>query len=355
MRIVITGASGNVGSATLRRLSRDGDHELVALARRIPTRSQGLGSVAWLAADLSDDACLSTLERACEGADAVVHLAWGFQPSHDPRYLEELAVGGTHRVLHAVASTQVRHLLHMSSVGAYAARRDDAPVDETWPTSGVPSSPYSRHKAAAERLLDGFEKGGTGTVISRMRPGIIGQRTAGSALLRYGLPAPVPAWLLGHVPVLPLDRGLAMPMVHADDVADAIARELERRVGGAFNLAADPPITPQRVADALGARVVHVPSRILRPLMSAAWHARLQQVDPGWLDLGFAVPLLDCGRAERELGWSPSTDGESVLREVLAGMRHHDAGRTPVLRARTVGSALGDFVRRGPVGRRRRA
>jgi hypothetical protein len=89
--------------------------------------------------------------------------------------------------------------------------------------------------------------------------------------------------------------------------------------------------------------------------MSVAWHARLQQVDPGWLDLGLAVPLLDCTRAERELGWSPRADAEVVLREVLAGMRHHDAGRTPVLRPRTVVSALGDLVRRGPVGRRRRA
>jgi UDP-glucose 4-epimerase len=354
MRIVITGASGNVGSATLRRLSRDGDHELVALARRIPTRSQGVGSVAWLAADLSDDACLGTLERAFAGADAVVHLAWGFQPTHDPRYLEELGVGGTHRVLHGVANTHVRHLVHMSSVGAYSPRRDDAPVDETWPTGGVPSSPYSRHKAAAERLLDGFEKGGTGTVISRLRPGIIGQRTAGSALLRYGVPAPAPAWLLGHVPVLPLDRGLALPMVHADDVADAISRELERRIGGPFNLTAEPPITTQRIADALGARVVHVPSSVIRPLMSAAWHAHLQQVDTGWLDMGFAVPLLDSSRARRELGWSPSVDADMVLREVLDGMRDRSSDTTAVLRPRRVLGSLRDFVGRGPVGRRSR-
>lgn len=354
MRIVITGATGNVGSATLRRLTAEGSHELVAIARRVPEPDTS-SPVAWAAGDLTTDASIGMLERAFDNADAVVHLAWGFQPSHDPAYLEELGVGGTRRVIDAVLRTEVRHLVHLSSVGAYSPRRGDALVDETWPTDGIPSSPYSRHKVAAERLLDVFEQRPSATTVSRLRPGIIGQRTAGSALLRYGIPAAVPAWLLGHVPVLPLDRRLAMPVVHADDVADAIVRELGRRVGGAFNLAARSPITTRDIADELGARPVHVPSQMLRPLMSAAWHARLQQVDPGWLDLAFSVPLLDISRAERELGWTPSIDARTVLHDVLEGMRHHDAGSTPALRPRTVVGALGDLVRRGPVGRRRRA
>jgi UDP-glucose 4-epimerase len=354
MRIVVTGGSGNIGTATLRRLSRDGAHDLIGLARRVPDASPEGVTATWVSADLTDDACLDALVDAFTGADAVVHLAWGFQPSHDLEYLEELGVGGTRRVLEAVTTARVPHLVHMSSVGAYSPKQDDTPVDESWPTGGVPSSRYSRHKSAAERLLDAHEKAGHGTVISRMRPGIVGQRSAGSALLRYGVPAIVPAFVLDHIPVLPLDRRLQVPMVHADDVADAIARELDRRLGGAFNLAAEPPITTERIADALGARIVHVPSSVLRPLMSAAWHARLQQVDTGWLDMAFALPLLDSSRARRELDWSPSYDADAVLREVIEGMRHRDAGGTPVLRPRSVAGALGDLITRGPVGRRNR-
>ena len=88
--------------------------------------------------------------------------------------------------------------------------------------------------------------------------------------------------------------------------------------------------------------------------MAGAWHARLQQVDPGWLDLGFASPLLDSSRASRELGWSPSTDGVSVFREIVAGMRDSASGDTPVLRPRSVAGAVRDAVRRGPVSRRHR-
>jgi UDP-glucose 4-epimerase len=352
MRVAITGASGNIGTATLRRLVPDG-HQIVGLARRTPDEPLG-AEVEWREVDLTQDAAVAELERAFEGADAVVHLAWGFQPSHDLRYLEELGIGGTRRVLQAAAHVDVPHLIHMSSVGAYSPKRDDGPVDETWPTGGIPTSPYSRHKAAAERLLDEHERTRPTMTVTRIRPGIVGQRSAGSALLRYGLPAIVPATVLAHVPVLPLDRTLTIPMVHADDVADAIARELDAKVGGAFNLAAQPPITAYRIAEALGARLLHVPSSVLRPVMSAAWHARLQQVDTGWLDMGFAVPLLDSSRAGRELGWTASMDAESVLHEVLAGMRDRSSGPTPILRARTVGNAMADVIRRGPVGFRRR-
>ena len=49
-------------------------------------------------------------------------------------------------------------LVYASSVGAYSPGPKDRRVDETWPTGGVPTSFYSRHKAEVERLLDAFER-----------------------------------------------------------------------------------------------------------------------------------------------------------------------------------------------------
>jgi nucleoside-diphosphate-sugar epimerase len=94
-------------------------------------------------------------------------------------------------VLTAAAAAGVRHLVHMSSVGAYSPRVTEQPVDEGYTREGVPSSPYSRHKVAAEQLLDEYEASGGPMLIARLRPGIVGQRAAGSALLRYGVPAAV--------------------------------------------------------------------------------------------------------------------------------------------------------------------
>nr|WP_284289666.1 NAD-dependent epimerase/dehydratase family protein [Angustibacter aerolatus] len=298
----MTGATGNIGSALLRRLV-DGGHAVTGVVRRVPPEPTGAFARAqWVRADLTDPGTQRVLTEAMAGVDAVVHLAWGFQPSHDEAYLERLGVGGTRQVLGAAADAGVRHVVHMSSVGAYAPKQDDAPVDESWPTTGVPTSRYSRHKAAAERLLDAVEAEGTIEVVTRLRPGIVGQASAGSALDRYGLPGAVPAALLRLLPVLPLDRSLTVPMVHSDDVADAVLRVLEQGAGGAFNLAAPTPVTRDHVAAALGATPVHVPAKVLRVAADLAWRAYLQPVDTGWLDLGFAVPLLDTTRARTEPG-----------------------------------------------------
>lgn len=361
MRIVITGASGNLGTALLRRLTASpagggGEHELIGVVRRPPPAVAPYSGVRWHRVDLSEPDATEQLAAVLAGADAVVHLAWGFQPSRDVDYLERLGVGGSAAVLSAATTAGVAHLVHLSSVGAYRAAPGQPRVTESWPHDGMPTSPYSRHKAAAEARLDDFEAGPSAgaLTITRLRPGIVVQRAAGSALLRYGVPGYLPARALGWLPVLPMDRRLRMPLVHADDVADAIVRVLDRRVGGAFNLAGEPAIDRGDIAAALGARAIHVPAGVLRSLVDISWRAHLQQLDPGWVDLAFGVPLLDTTRARRELGWSPAVDTRAALAEVVAGMQETAGTPSPVLRRRTVLDDLRTRLHDGSVGHRRR-
>jgi nucleoside-diphosphate-sugar epimerase len=347
VRIVVTGASGNVGTALLRRLT---DHDVVGVCRRPPGGAEPYAGVRWVSLDLA--APTPDLAPVFEGADAVVHLAWGFQPSHDIDYLERLGVGGTRAVVAAAREAGVPHLVHMSSLGAYSAGAD-VPVDESWPTDGVPSLAYSRHKSAAERILDEHERDHPDPpAVARLRPGLVVQRDAGSALLRYGMPAYVPAGVLRHVPLLPVDRKLVVPIVHTDDVADAIVRVLERRATGAFNLAAEPPVDRDTIARVLGARPVHLPAPVLRAVVALTWRLRLQPLDPGWLDLAFAVPLLDTTRARTELDWTPQVRSDVALAQVIEGMASGDGTGSPVLRRRTVRAELDALVREGPIDRR---
>ncbi len=356
MRIVIVGASGNVGTAVLRLLqARDTPPEVIAVSRRTPPPEPPYDLAHWHRIDLSAPGVSDRLTPVFTGADAVLNLAWGFQPTRDAAQLERVGVGGLTAIVQAVARAGVGQLVHMSSVGAYRAAERGRRVDESWPTDGVPSSVYSRHKAAAERVLDQFEAGpGEGSaVITRFRPGIVVQRAAGSSLLRYGVPGYVPARMITALPLLPLDRSFTVPLVHADDLAAAVVASIDRRAGGAFNIAAEPPISRNELAAALGAHPVPLPASALRAIVAASWHARLQRIDAGWIDLAFSVPLLNTGRARTVLGWEPRVDAVTALVEAVAGMRDAASTSSPVLRPRTAWGQLTELVRNGPITRRR--
>lgn len=354
-RVVITGASGNLGTALLRRLF--GEHrgyEVVGIARRRPPPEDVYGRVRWHQLDVADPGAEAKLRNIFRGAACVVNLAWGFQPTRNVGYLDAVGIGGSVAVLGAAHSAEVPHLLHMSSVGAYAPGRYGEKVDESWSTAGVKSSPYSRAKSAVEEILDGYERRHPdGVGITRMRPGLIMQRDAAAGLRRYTLPAYVDPRLLRWLPLLPLDRSLCVSVVHADDVADACVRAIERRALGPFNLAAEPPVSRDDIAKVLGAHPIHVPAALLGLLVEASWRARLQPIDRGWLDMAFALPLLATDRARGELGWSPRWGSVEALTEAVDGMVHGCGTASPVLRPRSLLAALRRDVSKGPLTTRR--
>jgi UDP-glucose 4-epimerase len=353
MHIVITGASGNVGTALLRALPTE--HTVTGVVRRPPAARGEYARVSWHSLDLTDADAIAELPRVFENADVVVHLAWGFQPTRASRYLTELGVGGTSAVLQAAHSSGVGQLVHMSSVGTYAAGGYGRRVDESWPTTGIPSSPYSRDKSAAEAVLDEYQRrlGSSAIPVARMRPGFILQRAAASGLMRYGLPEYLPMQAISWLPVLPLDKRLQIPLVHADDVADAILRVIERRATGAFNLAAEPPIGRAELAAALNARPVHIPSGLLGALVNLSWRARLQHIDRGWLDMAFSVPLLNCARARDELDWDPGMTSTEALDDLLDGVAHKAHTDSPPLRKRSMLDLLRRDVTDGLISSRR--
>ncbi len=351
MRIAIVGASGNLGTALLRE-SADGADEIIGIARRIPPPAPPYDKALWRSVDISTAGASDRLTGLFDGLDTVVNLAWGFQPTRDAAQLERVGVGGLLSVARAAAAAGVPHLVHMSSVGAYSPAEPGTRVTESWPTDGVPTSVYSRHKSAAERVLDDFAAEHPDLLVTRFRPGLVMQAGAGSALLRYGLPGWVPAAAVGLLPLLPIDKRIKLPVVHADDVARAVLTAVHRRVGGAFNLSAEPPIGREGLGHALGARTLQVPSPVLRAAVDLSFRAHLQRLDVGWLDLAYSVPLMDTSRAQRELDWIPQVDAQTALDEAVRGMRSTESTDSPVLRRRTVRGELADLLRSGPIAKR---
>ena len=335
MRIVVTGATGNVGTSVVRALGADARvEEIVGVARRLP--AWNAPRVRWASADIAGD----DLRPLFAGADVVIHLAWLIQPSRDDAALERVNVHGSRRVFEATAEAGVGRLVHASSVGVYSPGPKDRAVDESWPRDGVASSFYARHKAAAERALDAVEAAAPELRVVRLRPGLIFKREAGPEVRRLFAGPLLPAALLrpGLVPVLPVPERLVLQAVHGEDVGEAYRlAALSPAAHGAYNVAADPVLDPATLARLFRARLVHVPARAVRVLADAAWHARLQPTPPGWLDMGLGVPLMDTRRAREELGWTPRHTATAALEELIAGMREPAGLATPPLEPRAGG------------------
>jgi UDP-glucose 4-epimerase len=330
VRVVVTGATGNVGTSLVHALAADSAvDEIIGLARRVPTID--VPKTTWRAANVEVDDLVPLLR----GADCVVHLAWRIQPSHDLAQLERTNVQGSGRVFRAVAEAQVPALVYASSVGAYSPGPKDRAVDESWPTGGTPSSFYGRHKAAVERLLDAFEREHPDRRVVRLRPGLIFKRGSAAEQRRYFLGQLFPSFLArpAAIPIVPDLPRLRFQAVHTDDVAEAYRRAVVGDVTGAFNVAAEPVLDPPELARLLDARPVRVPAGVVRTLMAATWRLRLQPTPPGWFDLALSVPVMDTTRARTVLGWQPSRSAGDAVLELLAGLRAHSGEPTPPLRS----------------------
>lgn len=334
MRVAITGATGNVGTSLVRAFSLDPDvDEVIGLARRIP--DWGIEKTRWVSCDISRDAIAPHLE----GCDALVHLAWQIQPSRDVPAMWATNVSGTDRVLQAVAQSSIRRVVYASSVGAYS-KGPKRPVDESWPTDGIPASSYSWMKAYVERMLDRFEVEHPEISVARLRPALIFKGESATGIRRVFLGPLFPSALVSPraIPVVPINDRLVFQALHADDVAEAYRLATHSDATGAFNVAADPVVDANVLASILSARTIGVSPAVIRAAFAIAWHLRLVPSDPGWADLAFQTPLLDVSRAKSDLGWEPKVTSIDTIKELLQGLRSSAQMSTPPLAKETSGA-----------------
>lgn len=230
--VAVTGATGFLGRYVVRVLAARGAN-VVGVVRN-PGRVPELAAVcrALRRADLADP---DALARGFEGAEAVVSNA-ALLPVRNWRMAdhEQTNVQGTENVLRAAAAAGVQRIVHVSSVSVY--RGGSGPTDEHRPLAtkrGWLDHAYGISKARAETRAWEIA-GALGLALTTLRPCLIygAFDTNFMPFLR--------ALLAPSVTALPV--GLRLPMVYAGDVAEAVARALERDVaiGRAYNVTDDP-------------------------------------------------------------------------------------------------------------------
>ncbi|HEX7382633.1 MAG TPA: hopanoid-associated sugar epimerase [Nevskiaceae bacterium] len=256
MRVLVTGATGFVGSAVVRRALAAGT-QVRALARDGSDRENLAGlDVEVSIGDLRDQA---SLERACAGCEAVFHVAADYRlwvPHPDEIY--EANVGGTRRLLKAARAARVRRVVYTSSVATLGIPGKGQPGDEDTPvTLDAMIGHYKRSKYLAEEEAQRFVTDGLDVVI--VNPSTpIGPRdikpTPTGRVIRDAAAGKMPAYV---------DTGLNI--VHVDDVANGHWLALERGKPGRRYVLGGTDMTLREILTAIAGLTGHRAPRVRLP------------------------------------------------------------------------------------------
>lgn len=247
MRVVVSGASGLIGSALCKSLVADG-HDVVKLVRR----AAGEGEVQW------DPKRGELAAGALEGADAMVHLAGAGIGDHrwTDSYKAEIRdsrVQSTELLASAIAgcANGPKVMLSGSAIGYYGDT-DDHELDESAPAGADFLAQVCAQWEAATAAAEA-----AGTRVAHLRTGIV-LAAKGGALGKM-----LPLFKLGLGGKFGNGRQWQSWISLPDEVA-AIRHLLDADVRGPVNLTAPAPVTGGEFAKTLG-KVLHRPSLLPVP------------------------------------------------------------------------------------------
>ena len=324
MTALVTGGTGFVGSAVVRRLlAREESVRVLVRASSNNANLEGL-DVEPVTGDLTDPA---SLKRAAAGCDALYHVAADYRLwVRDPAAMDKANIEGTRNVLLAAAEAGCRRMVYTSSVATLGLRDDGSPADEFEP-SGLEDmcGAYKRSKFLAEREVRRLveQQGLPVVIVNPSTP--VGPRD-----LR---PTPTGRMVLdaitGRMPAY-VDTGLNI--VHVDDVADghllAMARgEIgQRYILGGENLFLRDILG--RLAEMSGQRAprVRLPHGLVLPMawISECWARLTNNEDPRLTVTGIKLArkmmFFSSERAKRELGYAPRP-AEQALHDAMVWFR----------------------------------
>jgi len=312
MIVAVTGPTGDIGRALLRRLDADPlVTKVLGMARRpFDPASHGLEKTEYRQGDVLDRDAVQALAGE---ADVLVHLAFIIVGGREET--RSVNLEGSRNVFEAARG--VKRLVYTSSVAAYGFHSENPqPLTEDVPARGSDAHYYSAQKAELEATLrEALEGGGTETYV--LRPCIV---AGGDALaLVEAFPSLLRKSPVG--PVLP-DPGTPFQLVHSEDVALALAAAV-RGEGepGIYNLAGAGAISVADLARAFGWHSLPVPRAGVAATAVVTGKLPLMPPQVSWLNALRVPVVMDTTRAREQLGWQPQHDTQAVLADTARSAR----------------------------------
>jgi predicted dehydrogenase/nucleoside-diphosphate-sugar epimerase len=309
---VVTGASGNLGGAVLRRLVADGK-KVRAMVRRIPEKP--MPGVEYCFGNLGDPVAV---DKAIAGGEIVIHVGASMKGGW-PEHLGGTVVG-TQNVIDACKKHKVKQLVHISSMSvvdwAGSVGKGNVSEDAALEPRADERGAYTRAKLEAERKVVDAAAAGLPCVI--LRPG---QIFGGGIPLVNGAVARRAGgrWLILG------DGKLELPLVYIDDVVDAIMAAIDKKLtrGELIQLIDGEHLTQTDVLELAGggAKVVKVPRIIvfaLGKLSEIPLNAlgRPSPIAKYRLQSALAQLHYESDRANKLLGWHPKVGVREGIRRV---------------------------------------
>ena len=348
MRILVTGGCGFIGSAVVRHLINDTDHEVINVDKM--TYAATLGSVASVADDeryrhLEIDICDAAAVEAAfvdHQPDAVMHLA---AESHVDRSIDgpeqflQTNIVGTMHLLQAARTLMASRsdggvdfrFLHVSTDEVFGAlAHDDDPFTESTPYS--PRSPYSASKASADHLARAWgETYGVPVLITncsnnygpfhfpeKLIPLVTLKAIAEQALPVYGTGENVRDWLFVEDHATALTTVLTTGTVGETYLVGGNAERTNLDVVHAIC---------DLVDDRLGANAAGPRRRLIEFVSDRPGH-----------DLRYAI---DSSRLQNELGWKPTVTFEEGLARTIDWHLANESWWGPIQDGTYAGGRLG--------------
>jgi dihydroflavonol-4-reductase len=322
-RVLVTGATGFIGSALVRAFLAAGYPVRTLVRARSPRDNLAGLEIESIEGDICDAAAVA---RAMAGAAYVAHAAADYRLwARDPEAIVRTNVEGTRTMMQAALAAGVERIVYTSSVATLALRADGRPADETQPLSEAAAiGAYKRSKVIAERLVEAMTARDAlpAVIVNPSTP--IGPRDIRPTPTGRMIVAAASGRMPGFV-----DTGLNL--VHVDDVAAGHVAALERGaigeryiLGGENVLLADMLCDIARLAGRRAPRV-KLPRGPLFPLaamaeMLAAVTGREPLLTLDGLRMSRQRMFFSSAKAEHALGFRARSYTEG-LRDALDWFR----------------------------------
>ncbi|WP_405485904.1 NAD-dependent epimerase/dehydratase family protein [Nocardia sp. NBC_00511] len=331
MKALVTGASGFLGGAIVRRLVQDGDYEVAIVARptsNLRDLAEVIDRVEVITGDLTDPASLA---RATAGVDVIFHSAARVDERGTRAQFVAENLTATEHLMTAARGNGTSRFVFISSPSALMDRDggDQVNVDESVPYPARYLNLYSETKAAAERAVLASNTAAFTTCALRPRA-IWGAGDRSGPIVRLLSRAAA-----GTLPDLSFGKHVYASLCHVENIVEAaVLAAKSENAGGKAYFVADAEQTDVwgflgEVAADLGyARPSRQPNpRVLAAAVAAietVW--RIPFVATRWSPplSRYVVALMtrtatyDTAAAARDLGYRPVVDRATGLKDFLA-------------------------------------